>query len=28
MVEKSLQPDVSVALLAPNNGINDNPLFK
>ena len=28
MVEKSLQPDVSVALLARNNGINDNLLFK
>ncbi|EEC3528333.1 hypothetical protein WEV50_000655 [Salmonella enterica] len=27
MVEKSLQPDVSVALLARNNGINDNLLF-
>lgn len=28
MVEKSLQPGVSVALLARNNGINDNLLFK
>ena len=28
MVEKALQPDVSVALLARNNGINDNLLFK
>ncbi|EIB9831795.1 transposase, partial [Salmonella enterica subsp. enterica serovar Teshie] len=27
MVEKSLQPDVSVALLARNNGINDNLLL-
>ncbi|EHB3783643.1 hypothetical protein JXE69_001280 [Salmonella enterica subsp. houtenae serovar 17:z29:-] len=27
MVEKSQQPDVSVALLARNNGINDNLLF-
>lgn len=28
MVEKSLQPGVSVALLARNHGINDNLLFK